>query len=91
MTDLINEVNFQEISSRGQEIYNSRKSDYEPLHNGKFLAIETDTDKVYLGDTSADALEQARQVHPGKVFYVVKIGSNVAETMAQAFAKIGKR
>ena len=32
-----------------------------------------------------EALEKARQANPGKIFYVVKIGSNVAETMALAF------
>ena len=87
MGDLLNQADFQEISRKGQEIYQSKKLEYEPTHNGKFLAIETETKELYLGETSAEAMEKARQTNPGKVFYVVKIGSNVAETMAQAFAK----
>jgi len=43
--------------------------------------------KAYLGNTSAEALELARQNHPNTVFYVVKIGFDVAETMARSFAE----
>lgn len=86
--DLLNQTNFQEVYKKGQEIYESKRLEYEPANNGKFLAIETDTKEVYLGETSAEALEKARQANPGKIIYVVKIGSNVAETMAHAFASL---
>ncbi len=79
-------VDIQAIAQKGQAIYESKRPEYEPVHNGKFLAIEPETESVYLGQTSADALEQARQANPDKTFYVVKIGFNVADTMAQAFA-----
>lgn len=47
------------------------------------MAIDIDSKKTYLGITSVEALELARQNHPNKVFYVVKIGFDVAETMAK--------
>lgn len=91
MNDPLNQADFQEISRKGQEIYQSKKLEFDPAHTGKFLAIETETKEVYLGETSAEALEKARQANPGKIFYVVKIGSNVAETMALAFADIDNK
>ncbi len=63
----------------------SNQSDYDPKQRGKFLAIEIDSKSVYLAETSAEALELARKKHPNKIFYVVKIGFDVAETMAHSF------
>ena len=88
MSDPLIHADFQEISRKGQEIYQSQKPQYEPAYNGQFLAIEVDAKNIYLGETSADALEKARSAHPGKIFYVVKIGSNVAETMATPIFKM---
>lgn len=89
MTDTSNEelikgADIQQIAQKGAEIYEKIKINYEPRENGKFLAIEVESENPYLGATSAEALELARQSHPDKVFYVVKIGFAVAETMAQS-------
>ena len=82
---LIEQVDIERIAEKGAKIYEKIKSDYDPKEIEKFLAIDIDSEKVYLGDTSADALNFARQSHPNKVFYVVKIGFDVAETMAKSF------
>jgi hypothetical protein len=58
------------------------KSEFEPEHHGKFLAIDIDSKDHYLADTSADAVASARATHPEKVFYVKKIGFDAAETMS---------
>lgn len=83
--ELIKKVDIQRIAEEGAKIYGQIKTNYEPKENGKFLAIDIDSKGVYLGNTSAEALELARQNHPNKVFYVVKIGFDVAETMARSF------
>lgn len=83
--DLIKKANIQKIAEEGTKIYEQIKVNYDHREKGKFLAIDIDTKKVYLGNTSAEALELARQNHPNKVFYVVKIGFDVAETMARTF------
>ena len=83
--DLIKQADIQKIAEEGAKIYQKIKVNYEPKDNGKFLAIDIDSEKNYLGNTSADALELAREKHPGKVFYVVKIGYDTVETMAKAF------
>lgn len=81
--DLIKKAKVEEIAEKGAKIYEKIKIKYEPQYNGKFLAIEVESEKAYLGDTSAEALELAKKEHPSKIFYVVKIGFDVAETMAQ--------
>lgn len=83
--ELLKTVDIQKIAEQGAKIYERVKTSYEPNENGKFLAIDIDSQKTYLGNTSAEALELARQHHPNKVFYVVKIGFDVAETMAKSF------
>jgi len=85
--ELIKNVNLQRIAEEGAKIYEQIKINYDPKEKGKFLAIEIDSKKEYLGNTSAQALELARQNHPDKVFYMVKIGFDAAETMAQCFAE----
>jgi hypothetical protein len=58
---------------------------YEPHYNGKFLAIDIESKDVYLADDGAQAVELARQAHPNKVFYLIKIGHESAETVARSF------
>lgn len=84
--DLIKKADIQKIASEGARIYEAIKSEYDPQENGKFLAIDIDTKQVYLGSTSAEALEFARAEHPNKVFYLVKIGFDTAESVARSFA-----
>ncbi|MFH1890063.1 MAG: hypothetical protein ABIJ91_00620 [Candidatus Kuenenbacteria bacterium] len=83
--ELIKQADIQKIAQRGSEIYEGIKVKYDPKEKGKFLAIDIDSENVYLADTSAEALELAREMHPNKVFYVLKIGFDVAETMAKSF------
>ncbi len=85
--EFIKKADIQKIAEEGAKIYEQIKVNYEPKDNGKFLAIDIDSKKTYLGNTSAEALELAKQNHPNKVFYVVKIGFDVAETMARSFTE----
>lgn len=83
--ELIKKSDIQRIAEEGARIYEKIKINYDPKEKGKFLAIDIDSGEAYLGNTSAEALELAREHHPNKVFYVVKIGFDVAETMARSF------
>ncbi len=85
--ELIKKTDIQKIAEEGAKIYAQVKVNYDPKERGKFLAVEIESKNVYLGNTSAEALESARQNHPNKLFYVVKIGFDAAETMAQSFAE----
>lgn len=83
--ELIKKADIQLIVEKGKKLYEQIKVNYDPKEKGKFLAIDIDSEKVYLGNTSAEAVALAKQNHPNKVFYVVKIGFDVAETMAKSF------
>lgn len=83
--ELIKKADIQQIAEKGKTIYEQIKVNFDPKEKGKFLAIDVDTEKVYLGNSSAEAVALAKQNHPNKVFYVVKIGFDVAETMAKSF------
>lgn len=85
--DLINNTNIQRIAEEGSKIYEEIKSNYDPKEKGKFLAIDIESKNPYLGNTSAEALDLARQNHPNTVFYVIKIGFDVAETMARSYTE----
>ena len=83
--ELIKQADIQKIATEGAKIYEGIKSQYDPKEKGKFLAIDIDTKQTYLAETSADAVVEARKNNPNKIFYVVKIGFDAAETMAQSF------
>ncbi len=78
-------ADMQKIGQEGEKIYAEIKSKYEPQYDGKFLAIEVDSKDVYMADTTIEAVEMAKKDHPDKVFYVVKIGFDSVETMANYF------
>lgn len=80
--DLIKKADIQKIAEAGAKIYETIKFKHEPAQNGKFLAIDIESKDTFIGNTSSEAVELARNAHPNKVFYVVKIGSSAAETLA---------
>lgn len=83
--EFLKKSDIQKIAQEGAKIYEKIKVNYDPKEKGKFLAIEVESGDVYLGNTSAKSLELAREAHPNKIFYVIKIGYDVAETMAKSF------
>jgi len=85
--NLYKKINIEKIASEGAKIYEKVKEQFEPEKNGKFLAIEIDSKETFLGKTSSEALIKAKQKFPDKVFFVVKIGFTVAETIANSYFK----
>lgn len=81
--ELIKKANLQKIAEDGEKIYEGIKSQYEPQHNGKFLAIEVESGKVYFGEEAIDVRDAAKKDFPDKVFYLVKIGQGYIETLAK--------
>lgn len=80
------QINPEEIAKRGEEIYQRKfKEKYEPSLNGKFLVIEIESEEGFLGNTSVEALEKAREKYPQKLFYIKKVGFPVAEVMSSHF------
>ena len=87
MADLISTTDIQRIAEEGAKIYEGDRKEFESKHTGEFLAIDVDSKKSYLGATSAEVLEKAKEENPEKVFYVVKIGFDNAETIANFYIR----
>ncbi|HLD70334.1 MAG TPA: hypothetical protein VI937_00380 [Negativicutes bacterium] len=85
--ELIKNTDLAKVASQGALIYQEVKKKYEENSIGKFLAIDIDSKEQFLASTSAEAVVAARAKYPGKVFYVVKIGFDAAETMAHLIYK----
>ena len=75
-------INIEKIARKGSEIYEKIKSQYAMTDNGKFLAIDTDTEERFISDSSSEAVQLARAKYPNKVFYVVRIGYSAVEILS---------
>jgi len=72
-------------AQRAEEIYRQfLRHKLEPAHTGEFVAIEPDSGEHFLGQTSIEAILNARQKYPDKIFHVIRIGHPVV-------GKIGRR
>lgn len=63
-----------ELSTKGEAIYSKIRERLEPEHKGEIAAIEVDSEEYFLGRTVVEAAQKARQKHPDKFFYFVRIG-----------------
>lgn len=65
----------EEIATKGEEIYEKElKDNLEPQESGKYVAIEVESKKYFIGSTKEEALDKAQEVFPDKIFFVRKIG-----------------
>jgi len=64
------------IAERGEQIYREKyQSAYESKHPGKFVAIDTASEKTYIADSPREALESARHDAPKGTFHLVRVGA----------------
>ena len=67
------------LVKRGKEVYEAKlKTHLETKHKGEFVAIEPDSGCYHTGRTMSEACEKAEADHPGKKFYLVRVGSRAA-------------
>jgi len=70
------------LIERGQHLYNERlRAQLEPMHAGRFVAIEPVTGQFFLGDTGTAALVAARAAMPDTLFYLMRVGQPTAHTV----------
>lgn len=58
--------------------YNEIRGDLEAEHWGDFVMIEVDSGDYFLGSTSREALERARQAYPDKAYFLFRVGHRAA-------------
>jgi hypothetical protein len=64
------------VVEAGERIYKENyQRGFEAAHLGKFVVIEVNTGKAYLGDTPEQAFENGRKGAPEGVFHLIKVGS----------------
>lgn len=83
--ELIKKADMEKIVREGQKIYEKIKDQYEPNENGKYLAIEVESGKVYFGQNGIEVTELAKKEYPDRVFFLMKIGYTTAEMMLRSF------
>jgi hypothetical protein len=73
----------------GQRFYDEKlKSELEPAHNGRFVAIEPESGQYFLHDNGTAALIHAHDRLPGRLFYLVRVGYGAADTVSGYGARI---
>jgi hypothetical protein len=72
-----------ELVEGGQRFYDEHLRDtLEPEHTGRYVAIEPDSGRYFLGDTGTQALLDARQALPESLFYLARVGHAAADTLS---------
>ena len=67
------------IAEQAKRIYESRlKADLEANHRGQFVAIEPVSESFYLGDQFIDAAMAAKNAHPDRKLFVIRVGHEAA-------------
>lgn len=65
------------VIARGSRVYDEQlKALLEPEQTGRFVAVEPESGRYFLGDTDAEALIAAHEAMPESHFYLKRIGAD---------------
>jgi len=64
----------EQIAKLGEEIYEKNKESLERDSMGKFLAINVETEALFIADTPEEASRKAKEANPDAVSFLTKIG-----------------
>lgn len=71
-----------ELAEKSKALYESKlKKLLEPAEKGKFVAIEPETESYFVDKDGTKALLQARKSFPDKLFFLVRIGYETADSI----------
>ncbi len=73
-------VNTEEIDRLGQEIFRRVGPTLEAEHTGRYIAIEPYSGEFFIADRGIEAILAGRAKHPGRVFFLGRIGFRTAVT-----------
>lgn len=65
--------NMQELSQKAEEIYKKLQPDLKDLE-GKYIAIDLNTEKHFIGETREDAVSKARKTISNRLLFIRRIG-----------------
>ncbi len=70
----------REISKKGQRVLEGIPAELREAYFGRFIAIEVDSGDYFIGDTAIEATRKAQVEHPGKIFFLGRLGFPTAYT-----------
>ncbi|HWP54766.1 MAG TPA: hypothetical protein VN476_11580 [Pyrinomonadaceae bacterium] len=71
-----------ELVRRARKLYDERlRVLLEPNQRGRYVAIEPNTGRYFLGDTGTAALVDAHTTMPKCIFYLARIGYEAADSL----------
>ena len=63
------------VTELGKQFYEIHlKSILEPQENGKFVAIEPESEQYFIGVTAIEAGKKGKEVFPQKILFLARIG-----------------
>ena len=72
----------ESVIALGQAFYDERLKDLlEPAERGRYVAIEPQSGRYFVGDTSAEVLGVAHDEMPDCRFYLTRVGQRAAHSI----------
>ena len=63
------------VTELGKKFYEEKlKAILEPQENGKFVAIEPETEQYFLGKTALEAIKTGNSNFPDKILFLAQVG-----------------
>ena len=64
-----------EVAELGKKFYDEHlKAILEPQENGKFVAIEPESEQYFIGNTAVEAIKTAMAAIPKKIMFLARVG-----------------
>ncbi len=64
----------EELDRLGWARYEEIRGELETKHHGEYVVIEVDSGDYFVGRTTEEAFQQAENMHPNKVFCLIRVG-----------------
>lgn len=71
----------EELDRLGWARYEEIREELEAQHYGDYVMIEVDSGDYFVGETPRQALQEAKNAHPNKAFYLIRIGYKAARKL----------
>lgn len=68
-------INLEDFSKKSLTYYEQIKKKLEKEAMSKYVAVDYETSKYWIGETASDALSKAKAQFPDKIFYLFQVGS----------------
>ncbi len=74
----VHQIDWDEFVEKAKAVYEQLKPQLLPQYKGWMIAIEPESGDYALGRTTTQARLALQQRHPGKVFFIMRVGYKAA-------------